>query len=202
MEIRKLDDGNIELFGYVNISERNSKILSDNKGKKFIEQIRKGAWSNAINRNNDIKLLLNHSWDKIYGSTADNLRLYEDNIGARFSIRTNDADLIKYAECKDFKGLSFAFRCNNDEIENDGLIDKRYVNDMDVSEVSLLTVEPAYDGCLVEYRDKDGNDLEIRDYKLELDTTDDLLEIRKAKVKEMEQLELRKKKIEIELELL
>lgn len=36
---------------------------------------------------------------------------------------------------------------------------------MFVTEISLLTIEPAYDGCMVEMRDKDGNELETRDYK-------------------------------------
>ncbi len=174
MEIRKLEDGSIELFGYVNISERNSKLLNEN-GIRFREQIKKGVWKRAIERNNDIKLLLNHKWDKIYGSTNEDLRLYEDNIGARFSIRTNNEELIKHAENNDFKGLSFAFRCNDDEYFDDKGYKLRYVKDMDVSEVSLLTVEPAYDGCLVEMRDKDGNVLETRDYKLELEENNEEL---------------------------
>lgn len=168
MEIRKLDDGSVELFGYVNISERNSKVLNEN-GIRFREQIKKGAWKRAIERNDDIKLLLNHSWDTIYGSTKDNLRLYEDNIGARFSIKTDNEELIKHAENNEFRGLSFAFICNDEKFtENEGY-KLRYVKDMDVSEVSLLTVEPAYDGSLVEMRDKNGKTLETRSYKLELE---------------------------------
>ena len=174
MEIRKLEDGCIELFGYVNITERNSKLINEN-GVRFREQIKKGAWKRAIERNNDIKLLLNHSWDYIYGSTKYNLRLYEDNIGARFSIKTHDETLAKHAENGDFKGLSFAFRCNDDEYLDDKGYKLRIVKDMDVSEVSLLTVEPAYDGCIVETREKDGNVLETRDYKLELEETEEEL---------------------------
>ncbi|MDK0692467.1 HK97 family phage prohead protease [Clostridium perfringens] len=192
MEIRKLEDGSIELFGYVNISERNSKLIHEN-GIRFREQIKKGAWKRAIERNNDIKLLLNHSWDKIYGSTNDNLRLYEDNIGARFSIRTANEKLIKHAENGDFKGLSFAFRCNDDEYLDDKGYKLRYVKDMDVSEVSLLTVEPAYDGCLVEMRDKDGNVLETRDYKIELEEEQEIREEQDFSIieKEIEILKLK-----------
>lgn len=192
MEIRKLEDGSIELFGYVNISERNSKLIHEN-GIRFREQIKKGAWKRAIERNDDIKLLLNHSWDKIYGSTNDNLRLYEDNIGARFSIRTANEKLIKHAENGDFKGLSFAFRCNDDEYLDDKGYKLRYVKDMDVSEVSLLTVEPAYDGCLVEMRDKDGNVLETRDYKIELEEEQEIREEQDFSIieKEIEILKLK-----------
>lgn len=174
MEIRKLEDGSVELFGYVNITERNSKLLNEN-GVRFREQIKKGAWKRAIERNDDIKLLLNHRWDNVYGSTKDNLRLYEDNIGARFSIKTDNEELIKHAENGDFKGLSFAFRSNDDELIDDKGYKLRYVKDMNVSEVSLLTVEPAYDGCLVEMRDKDGNTLETRDYKFELEKNEEEL---------------------------
>jgi HK97 family phage prohead protease len=200
VEIRQYDDGSIELFGYVNISERNSKILSE-RGIKFREQIKKGAWNSAIQRNNDIKLLVNHSWDKIYSSTKDNLRLYEDNIGARFSIKTSDEDLVNYAKNGQFKGLSFAFRCNDDDYLNDGAIKLRYVNDMDVTEISLLTVEPAYDGCMVEMRDKDGNILETRDYKVDFeDYSDKEVKILKE-IRKKEDLELKLKLLELELQL-
>lgn len=200
MGIRQLDDGSIELFGYANISERNSKRLSE-KGIKFREQIRKGAWNNAIQRNDDIKLLVNHSWNKVYGSTKDNLRLYEDNIGARFSIKTSDIELINHAKNNEFKGLSFAFRCKDDKFIDDGAIKLRYVNDMDVTEISLLTVEPAYDGAFVEMRDKDGNLIEIRDYKIEYEDYSGqetkILEEARAK----EDLELKLKLLSMELAL-
>lgn len=190
MEFRKLKDGSVELFGYVNITERDSKLLHEN-GIRFREQIKKGAWKRAIERNDDIKLLLNHSWDTIFDSTKENLRLYEDNIGARFSIKTENEELIKHAENGDFKGLSFAFRCNADSFKEVDGYKLRFVQDMDVSEVSLLTVEPAYDGCIVEMRDKDGNSLETRDYKLELEENEE--EIRE----ESQDFSILEKEIEI-----
>lgn len=198
MEIRQYEDGSIELFGYVNISERNSKILSEN-GIRFKEQIKKGAWSNAIERNKDIKLLLNHSWDKIYGSTSDNLRLFEDNIGARFSIRTSDETLKECALNNDFTGLSFAFKCNKDVMEDTkDIVKLRYIEDMDVSEVSLLTVEPAYDGCLVEMRDKDGDSIEVRYYKTELELEQE--NYQEVETKEQELTErIRLMKLELEI---
>lgn len=162
MEYRALEDGSIELFGYCNITNRDSKVLSE-KGIRFKEQIVQGTWQRAIQRNNDIKLLKNHSWDKIYDSTANNLTLYEDRIGARFSIRTNDEEFKRLAINNEFKGLSFAFMCKRDEYEDIGNgLKRRYVRDMDVSEISLLTVPPAYDGSFVEMRDLQGNQLEIR----------------------------------------
>lgn len=184
MEIRKHEDGSIELFGYVNITERNSKILKNNEGVRFREQIKKGAWSNAIKRNNDIKLLINHEFDEVYASTKDDLRLYEDNIGARFSIRTSDETLISHADKGDFKGLSFRFTCNKDRFEESrDLVKLRVIEDMNVSEVSLLTVEPAYDGCMVEMRDVDGKVLEERHYTTEFDIEKEELRNKKQETK-------------------
>ena len=71
----------VEIEGYVNAIERYSKPLMSRIGQ-FIERICKGAFKKAINRNNDIHILLNHDWKRDLGSTKlGNLELKEDNIG-------------------------------------------------------------------------------------------------------------------------
>lgn len=198
MELRKIDDGSIEIFGYVNITERRSKIIRS-KGKTFREEIRQGAWRNAINRNSDIKLLVNHSWDKIYGSTKDNLKLTEDAVGAKYSIRTSDDDLIKKAENGEFKGLSFAFNARKDTFTDDGAVQLRSIEDMDVTEISLLTVEPAYDGCIVECRGKDGVELETRDHSLKIDTEHDKKVLEELRLQKEKQNKLKLIGLELEI---
>ena len=70
----------VEISGYVNAVERNSKPLMSRIGQ-FIERICKGAFKKAIKRNNDIHILLNHDWNRDLGSTKQgNLELTEDNI--------------------------------------------------------------------------------------------------------------------------
>ena len=80
MEIRVRGDC-VEIEGYVNAVERKSKPLMSRMGR-FIERICKGAFKRALDRAENVKLLLNHDDRKIYANTRDgSLKLNEDNIG-------------------------------------------------------------------------------------------------------------------------
>ena len=75
----------IEVEGYVNSVERLSKPLMSRMGQ-FIERICKGAFKRALKRNDNIRILLNHDWNRDLGGTKDgNLDLCEDAIGLRES---------------------------------------------------------------------------------------------------------------------
>ena len=77
----RFESDNVEISGYVNAIERKSKPLMSRIGQ-FIERICKGAFKKAIQRNDNIRLLLNHNWERDLGGTKDgNLVLTEDNIG-------------------------------------------------------------------------------------------------------------------------
>ena len=56
MQINIREDS-VELEGYVNAVERNSKPLMSRMGK-FIERIKKGAFARALKRNDDVHVLL------------------------------------------------------------------------------------------------------------------------------------------------
>ena len=58
MQIRFNNDS-VEIEGYVNAIERFSKPLRSRLGN-FIERVKKGAFKRAIERNDNIRLLLNH----------------------------------------------------------------------------------------------------------------------------------------------
>ena len=149
----------VEVEGYVNAIERNSKPLQSRIGK-FIERICKGAFKKAINRNDDIHILLNHDWDRDLGSTKKgNLELNEDNIGLHARATITDAEVVKKARNGDLVGWSFGFADREvEEREIDG-IPTRAVKDMDLYEVSILdrSKRPAYEGTLIAARD-DGAD--------------------------------------------
>lgn len=152
-------DDHVEVEGYVNAVERNSKPLQSRIGK-FIERICKGAFKKAIKRNDDIHILLNHDWERDLGSTKrGNLELNEDNIGLHARATITDPDVIKKARNGDLVGWSFGFSDRDvEEREIDG-IPTRAVKDMDLYEVSILdrSKRPAYDGTLIAARD-DGSD--------------------------------------------
>lgn len=153
MEIRIKSDS-VEIDGYVNAIERRSKPLPSRTGQ-FIERICKGAFKRALQRNDDVRILLNHDWNKNLGGTKDgSLELAEDNIGLKARAIIKDPDVIKKASQGDLVGWSFGFSDRDvDEHEENGMT-TRDVKDLDLYEVSLLdrTKTPAYDGTLLNVR--------------------------------------------------
>lgn len=162
MEIRVKEDS-VEIEGYVNAIERNSKPLWSRVGQ-FVERICKGAFKKALKRNDDVHILLNHDWNRDLGSTKKgNLELEEDNIGLKARAIITDSDVIKKARNGELVGWSFGFQ--DREVEN--TIEKgmpyRAVRDLDLAEVSILdrSKTPAYDGTLIMARDE-GAEMHFR----------------------------------------
>ncbi len=152
MEIRIRSDS-VEIEGYVNSVERKSKPLLSRMGK-FIERICKGAFRRSLDRDDDVRLMLNHERD-IGGTRDGNLELSEDNIGLYARAKVTDPEVIKSARNGDLVGWSFGFT-DRDVVmktDEDGM-PLRNVRDLDLKEVSILdrTKTPAYDGTLVSVR--------------------------------------------------
>ena len=157
MEIRVKEDS-VEIEGYVNAIERNSKPLSSRVGK-FIERICKGAFKRAIGRNDDIHILLNHDWKRDLGSTKKgNLELEEDNIGLRAKAKIFDPEVVKKARNGDLIGWSFGFTDRDVVNSIERGMPLREVKDLNLEEVSILdrTKVPAYDGTLIMAREDTG----------------------------------------------
>lgn len=162
MEVRFTDDS-VEISGFVNAVERNSKPLMSRVGK-FIERICKGAFNNAIKRNDDIHILLNHDWARDLGSTKQgNLELEENNIGLYARAKITDKEIIEKARNGELIGWSFGF--TDREVENTVEHDMpvREVKDLDLYEVSILDrfKSPAYEGTLITSR-SENNDLQYQ----------------------------------------
>ena len=165
-------EDSVELEGYVNAIERDSKPLPSRLGN-FIERICVGAFKRALKRGNNVHILLNHDWDRDLGSVEDgNLELEEDNIGLRARAEITDPEVIDDARKGNLVGWSFGFTDDNVtqlRDEESGL-PLRKVNDLELLEVSLLNRKksPAYVGTLVNVRE-DG---EIKKINLSEDYTD------------------------------
>ena len=151
----------VEISGYVNAVERNSKPLHSRLGR-FIERICKGAFSNALKRNDDVHVLLNHDWSRDLGSMKQgNLELCEDNIGLHARAVITDKDVIEDARRGDLVGWSFGFEDVPDGVErsidSETNLPCRKVRDMNLHEVSILNRKktPAYDGTLIMARADD-----------------------------------------------
>lgn len=162
MQIRVKDDS-VEIEGYVNAVERNSKPLISRLGK-FIERICKGAFKRALGRNEEVHMLLNHDWTKDLGSTKEGtLELTEDSIGLHARAIITDKDVIEKAKHGDLVGWSFGFSDRDVEQTVEQGLPLRMVRDLDLYEVSILdrTKQPAYDGTLITVRNN-SNEMQFR----------------------------------------
>ena len=162
--IVRVQGDNVHIEGYVNAVERLSKRLTDRFGE-FMERIKAGAFGRAIKRNPNIRILLNHDWDRDLGGTDSNLKLEEDNIGLRAVVDITDPKVAEDARKGNLVGWSFGFTDRDNGVyrtEEEGL-PVRNVKDLDLYEVSLLNREaiPAYDGTLVTVRAIDGEQMHI-----------------------------------------
>ena len=154
----------VEIEGYVNAVERKSKILNSRIGR-FIERIRAGAFAKALQRNDDVKILLNHDPERVLGSQKQgNLELHEDAIGLHARAIITDEDVCNKARAGDLVGWSFGFTDTDDGVErsvdSETNLPVRNVSDLNLEEVSILdrSKTPAYDGTLVSVR-ADGTDV-------------------------------------------
>ena len=170
----------VEISGYVNAIERNSKPLISRIGR-FVERIKKGAFSRAIKRNENIRILLNHDPSRDLGGTKDgNLELHEDNIGLHARATITDQEVINKARNGELVGWSFGFEDMpggvDEAVDEETKLPLRMVKDLLLSEVSILdnTRTPAYDGTLIMARSEDVtfygeaflDDVEIRDVEI------------------------------------
>lgn len=165
IEIR---ENSVVVAGYVNAVERYSKPI---KGKlrgeirNFIEKIKAGTFANALKRNDNVKVLLNHNDGRELANTLNGTaKLEEDNIGLRAEVTITDAEVLEKAKNKKLVGWSFGFMTNSDEVNQQETIATRTITDMDLLEVSILddTKSPAYYGTSIETRCEGEQEYEIR----------------------------------------
>ncbi len=152
MQIEMRNDGSLEISGYVNAVDRYSKELYSERGK-FIEKVKPETFNKALARADNIDMLLNHDVRcKLASTMNQTLQLREDNIGLYAKAIIYDKDVIAEAKQGNLKGWSFGFRALTDTWEEEQPVAKRTLEDIDLMEVSLLTIEPAYIATSVQVR--------------------------------------------------
>lgn len=182
MKINIREDS-VEIDGYVNAVERLSKPLINPRIGKFRERIKAGAFKRAIDRNDDIHVLLNHDINRDLGSTKQgNLELHEDNIGLRAKATITDADVIEKAKHGDLVGWSFGFQDRDVEPTEENGMYTRNVKDLDLYEVSILdrSKVPAYAGTIIQTRDTDGDSVNINAGEAMIDDKPEITEEKPA----------------------
>lgn len=163
MQIEVRNDEKLEVSGYVNAIDRYSKELYGSKGK-FIEKVAPTVFQRALEKAKNVDMLLNHDVRRKLASTENaTLELREDNIGLHAKAIIVDEDVIQEAQQGNLKGWSFGFRALSDSWQDDAGVVKRTLEDIDLMEVSLLTIEPAYIATSVQVRSEDIEQRSIRD---------------------------------------
>ena len=160
IEIR---DNSIRLEGYVNAICRDSRVLPSPKGR-FVEQIKEKVWERALQKAEDVKLLFNHKNERQLGSISQgNLELFEDNIGLRAICTVDDMEVVQKAKDGKLTGWSFGFIAQKDTWEDfkEG-IQRRFIEELDLIEVSILDKTPAYVGTSIEQRGEETVIQELR----------------------------------------
>lgn len=155
VEIRA-DKKSMAVRGYVNVVGRDSRVLHDKQGP-YIEQIMPGAFAKALASGNPVELRFDHQ--KTLGSTEkqEELELREDNIGLLAKANVTDEAVIAAADRKELRGWSFGFVKQKDhwKVDADGTR-RRFVDELELREVSILDKTPAYIATSIETRE-DGD---------------------------------------------
>lgn len=155
VEIRA-DRKSMAVRGYVNVVGRDSRVLHDKQGP-YIEQITPGAFAKALASGTPVELRWDHK--KTLGSTAnqEELELREDNIGLLANAVVTDEEVIAAADRKELRGWSFGFVKQRDHWKVDEAgTRRRFVDELELREVSILDKTPAYIATSIETRE-DGD---------------------------------------------
>lgn len=154
----KLDIDKREFTGIVNNYSK-SKIMTRNDGKKFVEIIPRETFQRALDKNPNIKLFINH---QPYVDVSENIKLFAEEQGLVIKAKLSEKadNLFKAIKDEEFTSFSFGFKCLKDNWSNDGDILVRTILDLDLIEISLLNITPAYNGTkIVETRKCFDNEL-------------------------------------------
>lgn len=184
VEIR---NNSIIIDGYVNAVARDSRLIPDVKGS-FREQIVPKAFQRALEKAENVDILLNHDKNRKLGSTTEgNLELFEDNIGLRAIAKITDAEVIEKAKRNELRGWSFGFYSVKDRWEegSEG-VQRRYVEDLELTEVSIVdnTKVPAYSATSIETRANEEVLTETRSLDSVVKTVDNTEKVNNSKYKE------------------
>lgn len=147
----ELRNNGVHLDGYVNAVGRESRELHDLRGP-FIETIKPGAFAKSLEQRSNVGLMLNHK----RSLEPTSLELYEDNIGLRAKLDIDDPEIVELAEHHKLTGWSFGFVAKSDTWDDSQEVRRRTIEELDLQEVSILSVTPAYIATSIEARDDDA----------------------------------------------
>lgn len=148
-EIRQDDDG-ILVEGYAAVFDEEADI-----GGQFLERIARGAFSEAIGRD-DVVFLINHDGLPLARTRSGTLELIEDERGLKIKTRLDPSDpdvarITGKMKRGDLDKMSFAFWPETQEWDESGDVPVRTIVKASLHDVSIVTT-PAYDGTEIGLR--------------------------------------------------
>lgn len=162
MKVEIRADNTALITGYVNVVGRLSRVLRDVSGS-FVEMVKPTTFARALEAAKSVGLMFDHA--RIIGSTDNVLELKEDSIGLYAKAVVSDPEIIEKAKKNELRGWSFGFYINDSGEEwsqtSDGMR-LRTLTDIELIEVSILDVTPAYIATSIEMRD--GNNV-LKEYR-------------------------------------
>lgn len=142
---------------------------------RFDEVIQPGAFSRAISEGQDVRALIDHDPARIIGRTKNNtLEMREDSRGLHTRINLPDTqearDLSTLIERGDLDAMSFGFTVQSDRWEKKEGRKVRYIEDVDLFDVSVVAY-PANPDTSVALRSmpdnlEDEDDLRRRRFRI------------------------------------
>jgi HK97 family phage prohead protease len=144
LEVREVGNG-ATFMGYAAV------FNSDSEPLPFVEQIRPGAFQRTLSSRNNIKMFVNHDDTMVLASTrSGTLRLAEDSRGLKVEADlpqevtyARDLTVLMRKQVVDSMSFGFSVPPGGDEWSQDG--QRRFLNEVRLHEVSVVTGFPAYE---------------------------------------------------------
>jgi len=151
MEIREDEGEAIRVSGYAAVFGEETNI-----GGMFTEVIDRGAFANALQRQDDVVFLVNHDGLPLARTRSGTLRLTEDERGVYMETELDGTDpdvraIVPKMKRGDLDKMSFAFVPKRQDWDDSGEIPKRTIQDLELHDVAIVTT-PAYDGTEIGLR--------------------------------------------------
>lgn len=148
-EVRASDDG-VTVEGYAAVFNEDADI-----GGMFIERIERGAFTEAIGRD-DVVFLINHDGLPLARTRSGTLELSEDDHGLKIRTRLDPSDpdvarIVGKMRRGDLDKMSFAFWPEVQEWDDAQEPPVRTIKQASLHDVSIVTT-PAYDGTEIGLR--------------------------------------------------
>ena len=151
VELRQEDNGPIRVAGYAAVFNQETNI-----GGYFTETIAPGAFTSALDRGDDVVLLVNHDGLPLARTRSGTLKLTQDDRGLYIESELDPSDpdvraIVPKMKRGDLDKMSFAFIPTRQTWDESGDMPKRMIEDLQLYDVAIVTT-PAYDGTEIGLR--------------------------------------------------